>query len=155
MKNLNKYLTYKMALDILNPDPELSSAARLMRVRRVLRDNPEIETIQIGRMVLVNREQFCKAIDVDCSTSEVRWPVHIAILEVDDLITIQEAAEILGIADRNVYKLTSNFLVTSYQLSHWGGQQVVLKSSAEREKRHREYMKKMRVLKNTPRSKHA
>lgn len=140
---LNRYITYKMALEILGAKPNQNA-----RIYRII-DDSDIEVISIGNMRLINREQFC--ITAGKWDDSVRWPVHIAVTGTRELVSGADAAEMLGLTTRTAYNLAESGKIIMYDLSPWGGQKVFLKDSVVSERKYRDDVVEARILKNTAR----
>ena len=151
MTYLNQYVTYKMALELLGAKPDQTT-----RLYRFI-DDGDIEVLAVGNMHLINRKQFCEAAGVPSRNPDnpVRWPVHIAMIEVNELVSIGTAAEILGLTARQTYNLGTDYKITMYDLSEWGGQNVLLKSVVMREKEHRDAQAAARIAKKQKRGSRA
>jgi hypothetical protein len=153
LPRFNDYITFYMALDILGAPRE-----QTMRVYRIIDDN-NIEVVHLGKTALINRKQFIDAIvETDGTRTRARfsrWPVHIATLRLDEMVTVTEAADMLNLTPRQVYNLIKRRVLYPVNLSFWGGAYVLNEGDVEREAKRRELKQETLAKKKLPRWKHA
>lgn len=135
MRNLDKFITYKMATELLG-----AQSNQRVRIYRLV-DEHDIEVISIGRMRLINKQQFLEAARLNNPRHE-QWPAHLAVLPIHELMTVQQAGECLGLTDRQMYNLANDWSVPSVDLTPWGGHMLFLRTDISIERRRRENMAK-------------
>lgn len=141
------YITYSMALAALGT----SSKQNMRLYRAVEEEDANIRVVKVGRMRLLCKSDFLKVFEGDSPNGEkLRWPVHIAVLDVDNLMTADEAAQELGVSQRTIYTMAERNEIIYYDLSHWGGQRLFNRGSVISEKLQRGLRERALKLKRTP-----
>lgn len=148
MERLNDYVTYQMALDMLD-----APRNQRMLVYRIIKEH-DVEVVTKGRTKLINRSQFTEAA-ASSVKRRVNWPAHLAIIELGEMMTAQEVADELGITRRQVYNLLKENMLYTWDLSFWGGDKIIQRFSVEMELNRRQKRELALKRKRTPRWKHA
>jgi len=140
-KRLRFYVTKKMALQMLCLRDD-----DYVLLQRIVKNN-NIETFSVGATTFINRSDLEAA---DSPVGEVKWPPHLGTLDMNDFITSTQASEILGLTTRQVTGLANNYVIESYDLSHWGGHRMYSRTSVQQEANHRAVLARMLERKRTP-----
>ena len=146
MRILDDCLTHKMALEMLN-----APRGQNMRIYRMI-ENDNLETIKIGNIPFIDREQFIEAASL--SVEYERFPPYIAAWPLSGLADVHEAAQILGVTTRTIHNLSNSYVIESIDLSHWGGHLMFSKVSLINERNRRGMVASALERKRTPRRKH-
>lgn len=144
---MRDYVTFNMAYELLGHGSPTGFENKPVYD---LIEKHDIEVKSIGRMKLINREQLARAAGVS-PDGEPRWPVFVAWLPEDQLLSTSETASRLGVTRRHVNYLVKTFGIEAYTLQEWGGQTVIPTWAAHNFANRRSAIEKFVALKNRPR----
>lgn len=145
---LDNYMTFTMALQMIG----VSNKQNMRLYRLADAEENNIECVKIGHMNLLRTSDVVKALGGMSPNGEVpRWPVHLAILDINALMSVGDVAAELEISERHVYNLAEKDKILSHNLEHWGGQTVFERGSVVREKSRRGIKLLALQRKRTPR----